>query len=100
MYSSARSTLRASVDPETAQTLLSGMGERHLEVVVDRMERDFGLTRGDIFHGALGLDQLFMARPMLGIRTEDLDGQLGAYFGAPENEGVLVTHVNTGSLSP
>lgn len=38
-----------------------------------------------------------LARPMLGIRTEDLDGQLGAYFGAPENEGVLVTHVNTGS---
>lgn len=38
-----------------------------------------------------------MARPLLGIRTEDLDGQLGAYFGAPENEGVLVTHVNSGS---
>ena len=30
------------------------------------MEREFGLTRGDIFHGALGLDQLFLARPMLG----------------------------------
>ena len=30
------------------------------------MERDFGLTRGDIFHGALGLDQLFLARPVLG----------------------------------
>lgn len=36
-------------------------------------------------------------RPTLGIRTEDLDGQLGAYFGVPENEGVLVTHVNTSS---
>ena len=30
------------------------------------MEREFGLTCGDIFHGALGLDQLFLARPMLG----------------------------------
>ena len=30
------------------------------------MEREFGLTGGDIFHGALSLDQLFMARPMLG----------------------------------
>ena len=30
------------------------------------MEREFGLTRGDIFHGALGLDQLFLGRPMLG----------------------------------
>lgn len=30
------------------------------------LERDFGLVGGDIFHGALGLDQLFSARPMLG----------------------------------
>jgi len=30
------------------------------------MEREYGLTRGDIFHGALGLDQLFLARPVLG----------------------------------
>ena len=30
------------------------------------MEREFGLTCGDIFHGALGLYQLFLARPMLG----------------------------------
>ena len=30
------------------------------------LERDFGLLGGDIFHGALTLDQLFSARPMLG----------------------------------
>src|SRR5690348_2826004 len=30
------------------------------------LERQFGLTGGDIFHGALTLDQLFSARPMLG----------------------------------
>lgn len=30
------------------------------------LERDFGLLGGDIFHGALSLDQLFSARPMLG----------------------------------
>ncbi|RMD90098.1 MAG: NAD(P)/FAD-dependent oxidoreductase, partial [Alphaproteobacteria bacterium] len=30
------------------------------------LEREFGLVGGDIFHGALGLDQLFSARPMLG----------------------------------
>ncbi|MBP7705100.1 MAG: NAD(P)/FAD-dependent oxidoreductase [Caulobacter sp.] len=30
------------------------------------LERDFGLIGGDIFHGALGLDQLFSARPVLG----------------------------------
>jgi len=30
------------------------------------LERTFGLTGGDIFHGALSLDQIFSARPMLG----------------------------------
>ncbi|MFN9490445.1 MAG: phytoene desaturase family protein [Betaproteobacteria bacterium] len=30
------------------------------------LEREFGLTRGDIFHGALTLDQLWTARPVLG----------------------------------
>ncbi len=30
------------------------------------LERDFGLVGGDIFHGALTLDQLWSARPMLG----------------------------------
>ena len=30
------------------------------------LEREFGLTGGDIFHGALTLDQLFSARPVLG----------------------------------
>jgi phytoene dehydrogenase-like protein len=30
------------------------------------LEREFGLVGGDIFHGALTLDQLFSARPVLG----------------------------------
>jgi phytoene dehydrogenase-like protein len=30
------------------------------------LEREFGLTGGDIFHGALSLDQLWSARPVLG----------------------------------
>ena len=30
------------------------------------LERRFGLVGGDIFHGKMGLDQLFSARPMLG----------------------------------
>lgn len=30
------------------------------------LERTFGLVGGDIFHGSLGLDQLFSARPLLG----------------------------------
>jgi phytoene dehydrogenase-like protein len=30
------------------------------------LEREYGLVGGDIFHGSLGLDQLFSARPVLG----------------------------------
>src|SRR5262245_27623096 len=36
-------TFRCTVDAETGQTILSGMGELHLEVVLQRMQRDFGL---------------------------------------------------------
>ncbi|MGB2621060.1 MAG: PDZ domain-containing protein [Candidatus Acidiferrum sp.] len=39
------------------------------------------------------------ARPRLGIDAEDLSGQLGAYFGAPDGEGVLVREVNAGSAA-
>ncbi len=34
-------TLRARTDEETGQTILSGMGELHLEIIVDRMRREF-----------------------------------------------------------
>jgi elongation factor G len=34
-------TFRVRNDPETGQTLISGMGELHLEVIVDRMLREF-----------------------------------------------------------
>ncbi|MBI3208393.1 MAG: elongation factor G [Candidatus Solibacter usitatus] len=36
-------TLRVSVDHETGQTILAGMGELHLEIIVDRMQREFGV---------------------------------------------------------
>lgn len=38
-------------------------------------------------------------RPRLGIDAEDLNGQLGAFFGAPDGEGVLVREVNPGSAA-
>lgn len=34
-------TLRASTNEETGQTILAGMGELHLEIIVDRMRREF-----------------------------------------------------------
>ncbi|HWO72414.1 MAG TPA: elongation factor G [Dehalococcoidia bacterium] len=37
-------TFRIRFDEETGQTLISGMGELHLEVIVDRMLREFGVN--------------------------------------------------------
>ncbi|HVE77504.1 MAG TPA: elongation factor G [Gemmatimonadaceae bacterium] len=34
-------TFRVHTDPETSQTIISGMGELHLEIIVDRMQREF-----------------------------------------------------------
>jgi elongation factor G len=36
-------TLRVHTDTETGQTILSGMGELHLEIIVDRMKREFNV---------------------------------------------------------
>jgi elongation factor G len=34
-------TFRAHTDPETGQTIIAGMGELHLDIIVDRMRREF-----------------------------------------------------------
>jgi len=36
-------TFRIRVDPETGQTIIAGMGELHLEIIVDRMKREFNV---------------------------------------------------------
>jgi elongation factor G len=36
-------TFRVETDTETNQVLISGMGELHLEIIVDRMKREFGV---------------------------------------------------------
>jgi elongation factor G len=36
-------TLQVSTDVETGQTILAGMGELHLEIIVDRMKREFNV---------------------------------------------------------
>ena len=36
-------TFRSAHDQETAQTIISGMGELHLEIIVDRLKREFNV---------------------------------------------------------
>jgi elongation factor G len=36
-------SFNVSTDPETNQTIIAGMGELHLEIIVDRMKREFGV---------------------------------------------------------
>lgn len=36
-------TFRSYIDPETGQTLIAGMGELHLEIIVDRLHREFNV---------------------------------------------------------
>jgi elongation factor G len=36
-------TFRVEIDEETNQVLISGMGELHLEIIIDRMKREFGV---------------------------------------------------------
>lgn len=36
-------TFRASTNPETGQTIIAGVGELHLDIIVDRMKREFGI---------------------------------------------------------
>ena len=37
-------TFRIAIDEETGQTLISGMGELHLEIIVDRLVREFNVS--------------------------------------------------------
>ena len=66
--------------------------ERRVEVL---RPHDFSFNipmpelRGDIF--------TMSRQPRLGINGQDLNKQLGSYFGAPDGEGVLVTEVNSGT---
>ncbi|MCA9674857.1 MAG: elongation factor G [Kofleriaceae bacterium] len=39
-------TFRVREDAETGQTIISGMGELHLEIIVDRMRREYGVQAG------------------------------------------------------
>jgi serine protease Do len=82
---------------QTVNIDVAERGENLRKVFFERDMRDdetpqsFAFTMPD-------LPDLFDARtPLLGISAEDLGGQLGAYFGVPDGEGVLVREVKSGT---
>ena len=62
--SKAADAIIATVDSHAPGFAKSVIG-RQIHSPLD-LERRFGLIGGDIFHGKMGLDQLFSARPMIG----------------------------------
>jgi phytoene dehydrogenase-like protein len=60
----AADAIIATVDAHAPGFAASVLG-RQIHSPLD-LERRFGLIGGDIFHGKMGLDQLFSARPMIG----------------------------------
>ena len=61
-------TFRVRVDEDTGQTLISGMGELHLDIVVDRLRREYGAE------ASIGRPQVVYRETILG------SAQAGAVF--------------------
>jgi serine protease Do len=87
----------------SAQTISVQLGDRsaYFEKKMKGKMRDFG---GAYSFSMPKLEEFpdmpdFMdpRTPVLGINAEDLTGQLGSYFGAPNNAGVLVREVRPGT---
>lgn len=81
--SADRSNLWFKSGPENYSFQLPRVEIPKVEIFPDMDGNGFGVLAG--------------GRPRLGIDAEDLSGQLGSYFGAPDGEGVLVREVDSGS---
>ncbi|TQF01764.1 elongation factor G [Kitasatospora acidiphila] len=67
-------SLKVRTDPETGQTLLSGMGELHLEVAVEKIRRDLGLEVG-------------VGRPQVAYRETVVRGVSGSVYRHVKQDG-------------
>jgi elongation factor G len=74
-------TLRVHVDPESGQTILSGMGELHLEVVVDRLKREFGV------HANVGRPQVAYRETIR--KSVEQEGRFARQLGGRDSQAQL-----------
>jgi elongation factor G len=79
-------TFRVHTDEETAQTIISGMGELHLEIIVDRMQREFKVDAN------IGRPQVAY-RETIKKRVEKVEGKFIRQSGGKGQYGHVVINV-------
>src|SRR5690606_26044189 len=76
-------SFRVSTDEETGQTIIGGMGELHLEIIVDRMKREFGVE------GNVGKPQVAY-RETISKSVRDVEGKFVRQSGGKGQYGHVV----------
>jgi elongation factor G len=79
-------TFRVFTDPETNQTIISGMGELHLEIIVDRLKREFGVEAN------IGRPQVAY-RETIRKRAEKVEGRFVRQSGGRGQYGHVVINI-------
>jgi elongation factor G len=79
-------TFRVSTDEETGQTLIAGMGELHLEIIVDRLQREFRVE------GNVGRPQVAY-RETIGRPVEKVQGKFVRQTGGSGQYGDVVVNL-------
>ena len=79
-------TFRVMTDPETNQTIISGMGELHLEIIVDRLKREFGVEAN------IGRPQVAY-RETIRNRAEKVEGRFVRQSGGRGQYGHVVINI-------
>jgi elongation factor G len=82
-------TFRVHSDAETGQTIISGMGELHLEIIVDRMKREFKVEAN------VGRPQVAY-RETVRKRVEYIEGKFIRQSGGRGQYGHVVIHLEPG----
>ncbi|MBA2642704.1 MAG: elongation factor G [Actinobacteria bacterium] len=80
-------TFRVSTDDETGQTIISGMGELHLEIIVDRLLREFRVE------GNVGRPQVSY-RETIGRAVEKIQGRFVRQTGGSGQYGDVVINLS------
>jgi len=84
-------TFRVHTDEETSQTIISGMGELHLEIIVDRMQREFKVDAN------IGRPQVAY-RETIRKRVEKVEGKFIRQSGGKGQYGHVVINMEPSEL--